>query len=149
MPATVAEVADGYEMGAGEMRVDLRDVDLPPGRTTLPVEIGMGEIQVLVPDDTCVTVDADISMGAYEPPDGGEEGGVDLEIDDRFPVAAGRPELHVVADVGLGALRVGDGGLFDRRRLPADGTTPRATARPGRCARSAHEPAPGIRPGAR
>ena len=25
MPATVAEVEDGYEMGAGEMRVDLRE----------------------------------------------------------------------------------------------------------------------------
>jgi phage shock protein PspC (stress-responsive transcriptional regulator) len=107
-PATVAEVEDGYEMGAGQMRVDLRDVDLPAGRTTLPVRIGMGEIQVLVPDATCVTVDADISMGGYEPPDGGEEGGVDLEIEDRFPVAAGRPELHVVADIGLGALRIGD-----------------------------------------
>ena len=35
VPATVAEVADGYEMGAGQMRVDLRNVDLPPGRTTL------------------------------------------------------------------------------------------------------------------
>ena len=112
MPATVAEVEDGYEMGAGEMRVDLRNVDLPPGRTTLPVKIGMGEIQVLIPDGTCVTTDADISMGAYEPPDGGEEGGVDLEIEDRFPIAAGRPELHVVADLGLGALRVGDSEVF-------------------------------------
>jgi hypothetical protein len=87
-------------------------MDLPAGRTTLPVRIGMGEIQVLVPDDTCVTVDADISMGGYEPPDGGEEGGVDLEIEDRFPVAAGRTELHVVADIGLGALRVGDAAAF-------------------------------------
>ncbi|MET0768526.1 MAG: PspC domain-containing protein [Solirubrobacteraceae bacterium] len=111
-PATVAEVEDGYEMGAGEMRVDLRNVDLPPGRTTLPVKIGMGEIQVLIADGTCVTTDADISMGAYEPPDGGEEGGVDLEIEDRFPVAAGRPELHVVADIGLGALRVGNSEVF-------------------------------------
>ena len=111
-PATVAEVEDGYEMGAGEMRVDLRNVDLPPGRTTLPVKIGMGEIQVLIADGTCVTTDADISMGAYEPPDGGEEGGVDLEIEDRFPIAAGRPELHVVADIGLGALRVGNSEVF-------------------------------------
>ncbi len=118
VPATVAEVADGYEMGAGQMRVDLRDIDLPPGRTTLPVQIGMGEIQVLVPDDTCVTVEADISMGGYEPPDGGDEGGVDLEIDDRFPVAAGRPELHVVADIGLGALRIGDTAAFVGDRFP-------------------------------
>ncbi len=48
-PATVAELADGYEMGVGSMRVDMRDVELPPGRTDLRLEIGMGEIQVLVP----------------------------------------------------------------------------------------------------
>ena len=69
----------------------------------------MGEIQVLVDEGTCVTTDADISLGAYEPHDGGEEGGADLEIEDRFPVAAGVPELHVDADLGIGALRIGDG----------------------------------------
>ena len=77
----------------------------------------MGEIQVLVADGTCVTTDADISIGAYEPPDGGEEGGVDLEIEDRFPVAAGRPELHVVADIGLGALARRRRRGLHRRRL--------------------------------
>ena len=108
-PVTVAEVEDGYEMGVGDMRVDLRDVDLPPGRTVLPVRMGMGEIQVLVAEGTCVTTDADISLGAYEPHDGGEEGGADLEIEDRFPVAPGVSELHVDADLGIGALRIGDG----------------------------------------
>jgi hypothetical protein len=134
VPATVTEVADGYEMGAGQLRVDLRDVDLPPGRTTLPVKIGMGEIQVIVPEGTCVTTEADISMGAYQEPYNGEQGGVDLEIDDSHPVAPGRPELHVDADVGLGALTVGprdyvlsrhDQGWWndDRLRAPA---SPRA-----------------------
>ena len=128
VPATVAEVEKGYEMGAGEMRVDLRNVDLPPGRTTLPVQIGMGEIQVLVPDDTCVTTEADISVGAYQEPYNGEQGGVDLEIDDRHDVAPGTSELHVVADIGLGALIVGprdyvlgrhDQGWWNDDRLPA------------------------------
>ena len=48
-PASVAELARGYEMGVGAMTVDLRDLELPPGRTDLPLEIGIGEIQVLVP----------------------------------------------------------------------------------------------------
>src|SRR5215207_5809775 len=57
-PATVAELADGYEMGIGAMRVDLRDLELPPGRTDLDLELGLGEIQVLAPGDVCVTTDA-------------------------------------------------------------------------------------------
>src|SRR5687767_2102809 len=75
-PGTVAELERGYEMGLGEMRVDVRDVDFPPGRTELPLEIGMGEIQVLVPDDLCVTTEADIGMGAFDVGDG-EQGGID------------------------------------------------------------------------
>ena len=49
-PGTVADVANGYEMGVGSMKVDMSDVDLPPGRTDLRLELGMGEIKVLVPD---------------------------------------------------------------------------------------------------
>jgi len=113
-PATVAELERGYEMGLGSMRVDVRDVDLPAGRTDLPLEIGMGEIQVLVPDDVCVTTDADVGVGAVDVGDG-EQGGIDLDIDeDDRMVAPGVEQLHLVADVGVGHLQVGDD-FFDFR----------------------------------
>jgi phage shock protein PspC (stress-responsive transcriptional regulator) len=105
-PGTVAELERGYEMGLGSLKVDVRGVDFPPGRTDLPLEIGMGEIQVLVPDDLCVTTDADIGMGAYDVGDG-EQGGVDIELDDRRAVTPGIPHLHLIGDVGVGALFVG------------------------------------------
>jgi phage shock protein PspC (stress-responsive transcriptional regulator) len=113
-PATVAELEGGYEMGLGSMRVDLRDVDLPAGRTDLPLEIGMGEIQVLVPDDVCVTTDADVGVGAVNTGDG-EQGGIDVDVrtDDRG-VAPGVERLHLVADIGVGHLQVGDS-FFDWR----------------------------------
>ena len=106
-PGTVAELERGYEMGLGAMRVDVRDVDFPPGRTELPLEIGMGEIQVLVPDDLCVTTEADIGMGAFDVGDG-EQGGIDLDVDEGGRVEPGVPELHLVGDVGVGALFVGN-----------------------------------------
>jgi phage shock protein PspC (stress-responsive transcriptional regulator) len=106
-PGTVAELPRGYEMGLGSMNVDLRDVDFPAGRTDLRLEIGMGEIQVLVPDDLCVTTEAEIGMGAVNLGDG-EEGGVDLDVSDDRSVAAGVANLHLIADVGVGALHVGD-----------------------------------------
>jgi phage shock protein PspC (stress-responsive transcriptional regulator) len=106
-PATVAELGDGYEMGAGAMRIDLRDLELPPGRTELPLEIGMGEIQVLVPEDMCVVTDAHVSFGAVDIGDG-EEGGVDFDVsDDRRP-DPGVAYLHIDADLGFGGMTVGD-----------------------------------------
>ena len=106
-PATVAELAGGYEMGLGSMRVDLRELDFPAGRTELPLEIGMGEIQVLVPRNLCVTTDADVGAGAVNIGDG-EQGGIDLDVTDERRVAPGVANLHLIADVGVGAVHVGD-----------------------------------------
>ena len=106
-PANAAELADGYEMGVGSLKVDMRDVDLPTGRTDLPLEIGMGEIQVLVPEGTCVTTDADVGVGAINVGDG-EQGGIDVDVDSDRHVAPGVAELHVIADVGIGHVVVGD-----------------------------------------
>jgi phage shock protein PspC (stress-responsive transcriptional regulator) len=106
-PTTVAELERGYEMGLGSLKVDMRDVELPPGRTDLPLEIGMGEIQVLVPEDTCVTTDAEVGVGEVNTGDG-EQGGIDIDVHDDVRVAPGVRQLHVIADVGLGAVQVGD-----------------------------------------
>ena len=82
------------------MKVDMRDLELPPGRTDLRVEIGMGEIEVLVPEDLCVTTEAEIGVGAVNAGDG-EQGGVDLDVDDdRSTSRPASPQLHVIADVG-------------------------------------------------
>lgn len=129
-PATVAELGDGYEMGGGAMRVDLRELELPPGRTELPLEIGMGEIQVLVPDDMCVVGDADVSLGVVDFGNG-EEGGIDFSAsDDRTP-DPGVSYVHLDADIGFGAMRVGDR-FSDRDRGPgwwSDGEVDAGTSR--------------------
>ena len=115
-PATVAELGDGYEMGVGSMRIDLRDLELPPGRTELPLQLGVGEIQVLVPDDMCVTSDGKVSLGAVDVGDG-EEGGVDVDVHDRRTVDPGVRYLHLAVDLGVGHLVVGDR-FFDWNRGP-------------------------------
>jgi phage shock protein PspC (stress-responsive transcriptional regulator) len=106
-PASVADLADGYEMGVGSMKVDMRDVELPAGRTDLRLQIGIGEIEVLVPANTCVTTDAEVGAGVVNAGDG-EQGGIDLDVADAPGVAAGVAQLHVLADVGMGAVLVGD-----------------------------------------
>jgi phage shock protein PspC (stress-responsive transcriptional regulator) len=106
-PGTAAELAGGYEMGVGSMKVDMRDVDLPAGRTDLRLDLGMGEIQVLVPEDTCVTTDAEVGVGAVNVGDG-DQGGIDVDVSDDRSAAPGVEELHVIADVGIGHVAVGD-----------------------------------------
>jgi phage shock protein PspC (stress-responsive transcriptional regulator) len=129
-PTTVADIGDGYEMGAGAMRVDLRELELPTGRTELPLELGMGEIQVLVPEDMCVVTDGDISLGAADT-GRGEDGGVDFEVHDGPVPDPGVAYVHVDADIGIGALRVGDrfgdhGWRWDRGEGTVDPGTSRA-----------------------
>jgi hypothetical protein len=69
--------------------------------------MGLGEIQLLVPDDLCVTTDAEIGVGVVNT-GGGDEGGVDVDVEDRQTVDPGVRHLHVIADVGVGAVQVGD-----------------------------------------
>jgi phage shock protein PspC (stress-responsive transcriptional regulator) len=106
-PASAAELGRGYEIGAGRMTVDLSDVKFPPGRTDLPLKLGVGEVQVLVPRDLCVTTDAHVGVGAIY---GGEDtqDGVDVDVADRRSVAPGTAQLRVIGDLGIGALRIGD-----------------------------------------
>jgi hypothetical protein len=55
----------------------------------------------------CVTTDAVVSVGAVDTGDG-EQGGVDLDVIDGRVPAPGVDHLHIDADIGIGALRVGD-----------------------------------------
>src|SRR3712207_5381907 len=100
-------------MGVGHMQIDLRGLDLPAGRTELPLELGAGEIEVAVPDGVCVTYDVQIGAGRVTTLDGIDDGGLDLDVEGAAVVPSGVPELHVDADVGMGAVVI-DSGFFDR-----------------------------------
>jgi phage shock protein PspC (stress-responsive transcriptional regulator) len=104
-PGTVAELDDGYRLGAGELVVDLRDVDLPAGDHALSLDLGMGHALLLVREDVCVATRADVGMGAVSVFDQ-EDGGVDLDWDDRRRAPARVPRLVVDAEVGMGYLEV-------------------------------------------
>ncbi len=107
-PQSLGEVRDAYQLGAGRLEVDLRDVAFPPGTTRLHVRLGMGELVVLVPRDVCVTTSAQIGggyVGALEQRSGG------LDIDwTEHPVSSSprTPRLALDGSIGLGALLVAD-----------------------------------------
>ena len=88
-PATVAELEDGYRLGAGELVVDLRELDLPAGDHPLKVRIGAGHALVIVPEDVCVASQAEVGMGGVAIFDR-DGGGIDVDWKD----ARRAPEEH-------------------------------------------------------
>jgi phage shock protein PspC (stress-responsive transcriptional regulator) len=115
-PASVAEMRDQYEIGIGGLDVDLTDVDLPAGRTDLGIELGMGEAVIYVPRGACVTSDVQIGAGVADVFDVPADG-VDVSYAESATPPAGRPRLHIDADVGVGALEVvREGSLPDQFR---------------------------------
>jgi phage shock protein PspC (stress-responsive transcriptional regulator) len=104
-PTSLTQLRDRYEVGAGELDVDLRELDLPAGRTDLTVDLGLGSAIVWVPANACVTSDVAVGAGGVDVLDE-DEAGVDLDVVHEATAATGRPQLHIDADVGIGALEV-------------------------------------------
>ena len=107
-PDSVAELREGYELGAGRLEVDLRDVRLPAGDTTLRLRVGLGEVVLLVPEEVCVSARARVG-GGYVGVLDRDGGGLDSEWSNDSPrPPAGTPRLVVDGEVGMGALFVAD-----------------------------------------
>jgi phage shock protein PspC (stress-responsive transcriptional regulator) len=64
-PMTVLEAREPFELGVGQLQLDLTDLAIPAGVTTVPIDatVGLGELIVTVPDDVRVLVDADSQLG--------------------------------------------------------------------------------------
>ncbi len=124
-PATIADLKPGgYELGVGELVVDLRDMQWPRDATVkLKVDVGTGHALVLVPQDVCLQTTSHAGLG-YVNLLGAESGGADVD-EHRGTVARtiGR-KLILDADVGIGAIEVRhtrtDNGHWDHDRHGPD-----------------------------
>jgi phage shock protein PspC (stress-responsive transcriptional regulator) len=104
-PGSAIEVQDRYEVGVGELEVDLRDADLPAGDRPLEIDVGVGEARLIVPEDVCVVTDADVGAGVIRIFDR-DSGGVDVDFLEENNAGPETTRLMVNADVGLGAFNV-------------------------------------------
>jgi phage shock protein PspC (stress-responsive transcriptional regulator) len=105
-PASVTELRDPYQLGIGQLVVDLRQTDLPPGDVEMGIDLGIGDARVIVPDDVCVATVAHVGMGEVNSFER-DSNGIEVDVE-HFPRAA--PDvtrLVVDADIGVGALRIG------------------------------------------
>lgn len=104
-PQSAAALAGGFELGAGELRLDLRDVAFPDGTTRTKVEVGFGEATVIVPHGVDVVVDGRVLAGQAQTFGRAEDG---VGVDTTQTAISGKhaPRLEIDARVGFGQLRV-------------------------------------------
>ena len=114
-PVTAEAIRSHYELGAGHLLIDLRDVDLT-GERRIDVDLGAGHAEILVPEGVCVASNLHAGMGALELFDHGT-GGIDVDRVDANQAPVGTPRLVVTGDVGLGYFEIDhdrDGRNWDR-----------------------------------
>lgn len=102
---TLDELESAYTLGIGELTVDLRELELPAGTTTLEARLGIGQVNLRVPGEVTVVVDGVVGLGQFEA-FGTTVGGI---APGQRVVEEGEPgagTLEIEASVGLGQLEV-------------------------------------------
>jgi predicted membrane protein len=102
-PTELDELQDSYELGAGSIRIDLRELLVDGEDIELELSVGVGEIEVLVPDDLDLEATASIGIGEIQLLDRSSGGiGVgDVEVrSEAAGVARGSVQLELSAGIG-------------------------------------------------
>jgi phage shock protein PspC (stress-responsive transcriptional regulator) len=126
-PASSADLHPDYELGIGQLVIDLRDTNLPAGDVPLKVDVGVGDVRVLVPKDVCVATDAEVGMGNVSLLSH-DHGGVDVDFEDLPDAPPGTTRLLLKGNVGIGELRVSHGEFFEEDFDPLNDYHPRQDA---------------------
>ena len=106
-PTSVAAISDRYELGTGNLLVDLSTVDFTDRDVRTTVHLGVGNLQVQVPREVDVTVRARSGVGGIDlfgDTYGGP--GVKRSVSDAGPDGVGGGRLDLVVEVGIGRVEV-------------------------------------------
>ncbi|ANW18558.1 PspC domain-containing protein [Streptomyces clavuligerus] len=108
-PSSAGAVHERYALGSGVGTLDLRKVGVPAGDTvSTSVEVGAGQLKVLIPKSASVTVRAEAGLGAIKLP-GDPKNDIDISPDQSrraaFPAPEGAApsgtlELRLRVDIG-------------------------------------------------
>ena len=112
-PADFSGLAATYERGAGELVIDLTDLPWSGQTVTFNAEVGVGELELIVPDGVAVEARGDVGIGEFASVEGSEGG---FGIDRTFTVAGtGLGTVVANLEVGMGRIVVetDDNLLFD------------------------------------
>ena len=105
-PTTVTALDSSYEHGIGNLELDLSDVTLPAGTTSVDASVGIGKLVVTVPEDVALVIDAHAGVGSIDLL-GARDDGVDADRRIALPGSTpDAPVLDLEADIGVGDIQV-------------------------------------------
>lgn len=104
-PLTAAALRDEYQLGVGELELDLGNLELPPGRTVVTASLGVGHLLVTVPQGAAVEVESHVDWGDSDVL-GSHQNGHDIDDTVVRRGSVGAPTLVLDADVGAGQVEV-------------------------------------------
>ena len=102
-PRSAADL-EPFEHGIGQLTVDLTTPELPLDGEVVEARLGIGDLVVLVPGETDISLDAHVGAGNIEALDE-EENGFDVDVT-GISGTSGTQELRLELEVGIGNLRV-------------------------------------------
>ena len=107
LPATAEQVQPRYEVGAGELVLDLTDVADVQGLDgrTIELRTGAGSIEVILPEGLDVDVTANVGLGDAEIFGQRQEGG-GVDMTGSHDGGVDVPDVHLDIEVGLGEVDV-------------------------------------------
>jgi phage shock protein PspC (stress-responsive transcriptional regulator) len=138
-PRTVAqspdEIPPAVRRGAGAAMLDASEVALAGSTRSVAVESAVGNVEVWVPQDATVIVDADVAVGRIDLGAAGMEPGVDRHMAATLPgKSAAAGTLHLRLRTGFGTVQV--------RRGPPDFIVPPAMPSPSASPSTGPAPSP-------
>jgi phage shock protein PspC (stress-responsive transcriptional regulator) len=105
-PISAAELDDEYRLGAGELVLDLRQLELEGASRRVEASVAVGNLLVLTPVDAQTEVEGHASLGEVELYDR-DENGVDVSSSAAEPSTPFEGDrLQLVLDVGIGKVEV-------------------------------------------
>lgn len=104
-PQTFEELQPSYELGAGELTLDLTALDFSQVTREVEVEVGVGKVVVIVRDDTPLEVHGEVGIGEAEVL-GNERKGLGASVDTDAVPEGSTGKLALKLELGIGHAEV-------------------------------------------
>ncbi|MET0629188.1 MAG: LiaF domain-containing protein, partial [Acidimicrobiia bacterium] len=105
-PRALGAVDRSYEMAIGRLTVDLRNVDFSGHRRTMKAALGIGKLDVVLPDDVRVVVDGHAGAGTVIAFDRRTRDCCPVDVRRVHPGTPGGGTLRLTAEVGAGDVEI-------------------------------------------